>query len=233
MNFIIYITYYDEHSYQRAMTNFGKYLWAKLVKLSDHNNLYLENEMYLNVLETRKEEWINCDFVGALSYKIFDKIGYFDIPSIISQNVDKDIITFYAPIEYRKKLLFQAMYCHPLFENIWTSLLALNGFRISTILSEDIDVFFCNYWVATPKWMKKYMEFQCIMKKTIEDNLGLQQLMMLDSQYYSKPHSLDLFGVPYYPYHPFVFERLICFFAYIHKLNIYIRETRLNPMFSN
>ena len=95
MNFIIYITYHDEASYQKALSYFKDQSWARLIQLPNQNNIYLENELYLTILNTRKDEWAHCDFVGAISYQTYEKIGHFDIP--LSQHADKDLIAFYTP----------------------------------------------------------------------------------------------------------------------------------------
>ena len=217
---IIYVMYHDEESYNTAKM-FQKYEWARFQKLG--NSIFFENAFF-PILKTKQGEWESKQYVGLVSYNIVKKqnLKRFPLRTIIDSAGDADVITFFGYA--RQDLLSQATFMHPKFLDIWLNLLLKLGYKMEDILSNRIPMFPCNCWMAKPDWMKRYVDFAVQAMELLEKDEGLRTLCYNDSGYrsnLSKGKLIEISGKPYYTYHPFIMERLPCFFFWVEGANIY------------
>lgn len=220
MNIVIYVLCYDEQSRSVAETSYGKYPWARVKMIP--SSPYLENVLFFQLLDQCRNEWEGSDYVGCVSYRAFTKMRRrTDVAAIVQAHAGADVVTFNHVGKFVPgQLLKQAQTSHRHFTPVWTQLLHALGYEQKDYLSNDIRPFFCNYWAATPKWMDKYIAFSKQVKTVLDTFQPIQALLWSDSGYKGnipKERLLEIFGKSYYPLHPFVFERLPCFFFWVNK----------------
>jgi hypothetical protein len=78
-------------------------------------------------------------------------------------------------------------------------------------------VFYFNHFVATPAVYERYVAEMLAPAMAVMDHMPE---LMQDSRY---PHPLPAplqarFGIPHYPFHPFLCERFFSYFAHLHRL---------------
>ena len=217
---LIYILYHNQESYNMA-TQFSKFKWAKLRKI--YSTKYFESIVFL-YLDKNRDEWINKKFVGFLTYNSYKKTILFDIEYLVKEYSNYDLIPFNN--YYERSLLIQAESVHPSFINIWEQLLLLLNYDINDILSLKMPLFFNNYWMVKPFWLSKYIDFYKNILYIMENNNNIKYLLYKNSKYKGKlleyPSILiKMCGRPYYTFHPFIIERLPCFFFWVHNAKIY------------
>lgn len=219
MNICIFILCFDDFTLNQAKIMFGFKKWAKIICIP--TNKYLENFMYEKWFLENKDLWINYDYVGTLSWKAYKKINIDKIDFIenkIKNEPRPDVIPFYY-LNY--KLVDSANEAHPKFKKIWVNWLNKLGFNEKVSTDDSIPSFYCNYWMAKPEWLLKYIEFFNCAKTILENEKTLQDDVNSNSMYLvgniSTTKCMEIFGNPYYTYHCFLFERLPCFFFWINN----------------
>ena len=208
MKVVVYVLCYDDASEAQALQRF-QYPWAHVIRVGQSK--YMEGQMYLSILEDRAEEWEDADFVGTLSWRAPDKIDIPDFDQLCPRMQGADVIGL---LPLPQTLLEQACYRHPRFMEVWHPLLTELGYTEEDITSDAIPAFMCNYWLATPAWMKRYCEFYKRAVHVLETHKGLQGALWSYPGYgthLSLEKRMQIYGTPYIPYHPFVQERLPCF----------------------
>lgn len=225
IRYLIYILYFNQNSFEEAFKKYGNKSWAKLMYIP--TTKYLENYFYLNV---DKSDWKNYEYIGTLSWKAHEK-------TFIPENFDE-------ALEDAKKNNFDFIYLkyntkhthmfdnlrerHYFFAPIWTGILKTLGFDAQYTLSENIREFCCNYWIATPEVIEKYAIFLEQVQVVMETNENIKKLLELNSNYEKRPSEnyLKITGKRFYMYHPFILERMPCFYIYHEKIKS-IPMTRL------
>jgi hypothetical protein len=195
-NVIIYILCYNEETLKQAK-NYPFY-WAKPVLIKKQSILF-ENEFYPQLLEL-KDEWIDCEMVGTLSYKADKKININDVNDSIINRKYKQYHHFYKS---KKKLRTENNPQHIHMDKIINTI--LDKWKIN-----DPPCSYCNYWMCTPKLMIQFILWQTHYAipyvKTIPrcyDNANYESNTSL-----SKEKLIQLWDKPYYPYLPFILERI-------------------------
>jgi hypothetical protein len=72
--------------------------------------------------------------------------------------------------------------------------------------------------------MKRYIEFVMKAMHIMETDVDMKKLLYTDSGYrsnLSKGQLMKISGHPYYTHHPFVLERLSCFFFWVNDAKVY------------
>jgi hypothetical protein len=220
MRIRLYILCYHEESQKKANEEYGNYEWAKVLFIE--TTPYLENIMYSNWLLENKNDWKDFDYVGTISWSASEKIGKINMNQIITrlEREDPDIYAFWY---YSCNMVLHANYWHPKFSSLWYRLLFYKKLSYFDILNSDIKAFFGNYWMCKPSWMEAYIEFFKDCKTILENQTDLQEDLWSDTGYkgkLSKEKLLEIYGKPYYPYHPFLLERLPCFFFWWKKAKL-------------
>lgn len=220
---IAYVLYHDDKS-EKIANRFKKYNWAKLYKLG--RDKYFESAFW-PTLQKREIEWFDKQYVGLISYSIMTKqhIWYFDMKRVLYEAKGADVIAFYKLSE--QGLIKQSRY-HKGFAKMWPVLLGKMGYSNTVSMSSKIPFFPCNCWMAKPEWMRKFLKFAKQVRFLMENDEEVRKLSYLNCHYPGKMSKADLIkasGKPYYTCHPFIMERLPCFFfwimgAKIHGTNI-------------
>lgn len=216
MKLIIYVLCYDDASEEAAHASFKDHAWATVVRLPDDPVLgkYMEGASFLSTLKERRHEWEGVDFVGTLSWKAPEKMY---IPADLADHLHKvaafaDVVAFMPSTE---ALVHQGMVCHPRFLEVWIPVLQEMGYTVSDAVNSNLCAFFCNYWVATPEWMSRFIDFYTRVTQAMETLPSVQDAVWSDAGYathLSKERCMHIYGRPYIPYHPFIGERLPSFF---------------------
>lgn len=215
--YLNYIISYNDYTFNSATATFRNYKWARVVNIE--TTKYLENVMYDSWLLDNKDEWINYDYVGSMSWKANTKINLPDLDNnsvqdrIITEN--PDVVAFY---HFNCNLVAHATYWHTnSFINVWRKLLQEVGISESKYLDSNIIPFFGNYWMAKPNVMIDYINFFQKIKDVMENCKELYNEMMANSRYHnyvSTDRLMQIFDRPYYPVYIFVLERLPCVYFY-------------------
>lgn len=221
MKILIYVLYYDSTSFDYVSKNYNHMRYA-LKPIPLHSTKYLENILYLEYLPTHSSEWESHDYVGSLSYRFNQKLNTGTIHRFLKSTCTSDVVYF---LDYgiRKNVINRAEMSHPGFRNAWILLLTKAGFDKKDILNDNIPFLACNYWVAKPEWMERYIQFQQKLVKIIADDPILQQKLDINAHYHGKitrTRLMMIFNRPYYTLHPFIFERLPGFFFNYYKASI-------------
>lgn len=226
MQIIIYVLCFNDASEIKARRDFGGYSWARPLRIE--TTLWLEGIMYGSWLMAHEAEWASCDFVGTIAYSIFSKIPLFSLGALHDKIKKSDIFAFYK----RSENLISTVTI-PHFRALWVDMLSRLGFTEAEALDPTVEPFYCNYWIARPAIMREYCDFYRRAQGALAAS-ALQSELWSDSGYSNSKYSnadwcQRAFGVPYYPHHVFLMERLPCFFA--HKR--YRVETVPNILKSN
>jgi hypothetical protein len=212
--------YHDRRSEQLAAF-FKRYPWAHFHKLG--KSIYFEAAFW-PVLLMREHEWADKNYVGFASYSLVRKqsLTTFPMASIIQSAHGADVVTFYKFSDVG--MITHAMQYHTHFEEVWLALLSKMGYAKHDILSVDIPFYPCNCWMAKPEWMKKFLMFAQKAVYIMENDPLVRRLCFQNSNHTSnltKKQLIEISGKPYYTYHPFITERLPCFFFWIEKAKVY------------
>ena len=226
---LIYVIYHDDESLKTASI-FLKYKWARLIKIE--STKYFEGIIFI-YLDNNRDEWINKKFVGFLTYNSYKKINIFDIEQLANKYSSYDVISLNN--YFNEPLLIHTEKYHPNFINIWEQILLLLGYKINDILSLEIPYYYNNYWMAKSEWINKYIIFYKKVIDIMENNILIRNMLYQNSKYDGKllkhPEILiKICGRPYYTYHPFIFERLVCFFFWVEKATLYQTNIYIDPI---
>lgn len=220
MRVVVYVLAYDEESTREAHARFGGYDWARVVTLPDDPvaNKYMEGAAFLSVLPARRAEWQDADFVGTLSWKAHQKIcipGHFD--KLCAEMRHADVLALLPSTEH---MLMQAVRCHPRFLEVWVPLLEKMGYAAKDVVSIKIPSLYCNYWLAKPAWMDKFLSFYARAVHLLETDEELQE-PVCDSACYTTAlppeRVMKIYGKAQVTYHPFINERLVCAFCHLEQ----------------
>lgn len=206
---LIYVICYDDASEIIANTNFKHFEWARIYRIPEEvQNHLFEGVMYQSELMKLYDEWKDKDYVGTISYKTLQKISLYSLKQGVGEVMtgSYDFIPFFTG--YRTFLD-----CHD------NNNLAKEFETIKNTLFEIVEDYvplysFANYWVTRPRTMLMYIEF---FNNRLLPNLDKCEHIWEDAKYYTGSISdkklLELTKrVPYYPFHPFLAERVVSLF---------------------
>lgn len=213
---------FDDASEAAACQEFAQYDWATVTRLPEDPDLnkYMEGAAYLRTLRDNRSKWQDADLVGTLSYNAASKIDVSLLRMMCKEKQGADVVALLPSTE---PLLLNSLQGHPRFLEVWVPLLLHLGYAASDVVHSHMPAFFCNYWLATPAWMDKFLVFYSSVRDALEDLPNIQEALWSDSGYrrtLSAEKCEQLYGRPYFPYHPFVCERLACFFFWSEKATV-------------
>lgn len=217
MRVVVYVLAYDAASEAEARARFGSCEWARVVRLPDESphTKYMEGAAFLSVLPARRDEWKDADFVGTLSWKAHQKIGVPDFAELCAEVRHADVVALLPSTEHA---LMQAVRCHPRFLEVWVPLLQKMGYAAKDVVSIRLPSMYCNYWLAKPAWMDRFLSFYARAVHLLETDEELQEPVW-DSACYNTalpPERVrQIYGKAHVTYHPFVGERLISAFCHL------------------
>jgi hypothetical protein len=208
-NVIIYVLCYSEEKYKLALDIYKDYKWAKPI-IMKYQDFSYENAFWKQLLEI-KDEWINCDMVGTISWKAYKKVNINTINNIIMNNkyVGNNYVHFFNTD--KPVLQSNTWRMHPFFKEIWTFL--LKKFKINDFIDSR-----CNYWMCTPEKMVGFINWYINILPTVLEHPSI--LKNANYKGLRQNELIKLWGKPYYPHLPFILERF-------HKAYF------VNPIFQN
>ncbi len=186
---------------------------------------FFESEAFRMI---RPEDLPQVDNIGFLTPKplraVMNRMDL-DIYLDFGRNPIKNIIKLYNP----NVNLNQAVAWHgTVFGELWDWLTSSMGFPVGSYKYEDVSVFYKNAWIARREFVVEFLKFVKpafeIVERAPEEWRG---------KWFSNAHyggsllgkgCMEKFGTPHYPFHPFIFERLICFFTYLWERGLWKRE---------
>jgi len=195
LNIRIYVLCHTQERFTQAQTIYKAYTWAIPI-LMKYQNVTFENAFWKQLLEI-KEEWQMCDMVGTLSYSAYKKINIAKMDRILHDRTQWSC-GYYNFYDTNIPL-----------SNEWhPNMLEIVDDVCASISMKKPSLAYCNYWMCTPS---KMMQFIPWVLYTLIPAVMAHPLSMKDSTYPFRRNDTDLMnvcGVPYYPYVPFVIERL-------------------------
>lgn len=217
--YVIYVLAPTEEDLEKARENFKDFPWA--VPIMIPTTFYLEGVMYTHILHRRRKEWEHADYVGTISHSAPGKLHDISAVYRTMRAGSKEGAQVTAFLHRGDSLVATAEKWHPGFLRIWAGSLRYLGFPMEQILNEEIPSFYCNYWAATPPVMKEYIQFFRTYVHTLDTLPIISDEVWNDASYSGRgldiagipsDHCMKIWGVPQYPFHPFILERLPCFF---------------------
>ena len=233
---VVYVVCHDEESRQEAEAVWAAFPWATVTVLPDTpaTSKYMEGAAFLTVLPERRHEWQDADYVGVLSWRALEKIR---VPPDFLDSLEEqhdanaDVVALLPATE---PLLAGALNSHARFLEVWVLLMTKLGFSLVESVSSPPLAFLCNYWLARPAWMDVYLPFYARMAHVLDTDSdeSLQDALCSNSGYPTSlsPEQLErIYGTPHMQYHPFIGERVPCFFFW--KMNARIATMPVGKWF--
>ena len=200
----IYILCYNQEKLEMAVKRYENYYWAYPI-LMKYQDFTFENAFWKQLLEI-KDEWINCEMVGTLSWKSFQKINLDKINAdLINKKYENEY--FYPFYNTNRFVKLNDHSTHPHFDEIWNYLLTEFDYN------DCIEVNY-NYWICKPFHMLKFIEWfhNLALPKLLTHPLSMTNANYIEGTM-NEEELLKLTGYPYYPIAPFLLERFNpCFF---------------------
>lgn len=206
----LYILCHNEQRFTEAQAAFSGYSWAVPIRMK-YQNCTFENAFWKQLLEI-KDEWINCEMVGALSSIAHTKVDLRDIDRIIHTPALWDS-GYYHFTSNEKPIINE----HPHLLTIVGDVCASLNLQIPTLS-------WCNYWMCAPALMERFINWY---EESLLPTVMAHPLAMTDANYgrgkLTKEELIVLCGTPHYPHIPFVIERMNkAFFANITTEDSYV-----------
>lgn len=223
---ILYIVYHDEEAKKKA-EKYEKEPWARLLYIP--STKYLESMAY-KILKDREEEWKDKQFVGVIKYSFEEKTSTFDFVGLC-ETMGADVLAFvggesHSPDTQGVSMIKTARRCHQYFPTIWAHILVTRlGLDENQVFSDDIPAFYSNFWIARVGLFREYLRIYTIVYDIMENDELIKSILYQNASYFQHIDTEKLtkiMGVPYYPYHPFIMERLPCLVFWLLKANIKI-----------
>lgn len=219
-----YQIYFKEEQKNRCETEYIPY---------DNNdcNYFFESQVIKNLIESgaHKEE----KYFAVLSYKLREKIAiakndWKSIPNIANHSVnsfspkafeielrlkDPDILSYqrhqsHDPITFADKF-------HPYFSRYFAEIMAKIGYDWKPTRFEN--VFYCNYFAAKSEIYERFVKE--MLAPAMSVMLEMPELTGNSKYPRELPeHLKQKWGIDHYPYHAFICERMMSYFAWLHNL---------------
>ena len=208
----IFVLAYDAASFERAKS--FKYWWAVpllLPKEARVKNPIFENIIYRNyesILLPHISDLGPSDFIGTISHKAFQKINVPKLDEFLNKFVQHHSPFNFVHFAVHDKKLSNV---HPHFLHLWRDCMEP---LVGAAHHHHESLY--NYWMARREQFEEYCAFFKLAADSQNDySIVKHEYSMEDSKYGGSvgmsltPNQLeDLVGLPHYPHHPFVLERL-------------------------
>lgn len=195
---------------------------------------FFENSVIRNLIELGAHR--GHDYFGVVSHKLREKItitkhGWAKIKNIanvsdlpfspqlfqtILLQKRPDTMSFqrhipHDPISFADKF-------HPNFSKYFAEIMHKTGYKWTPISFEN--VFYCNFFVAKNEIYERYVTE--MLAPAMDIMLEMPELFQNSNYPHALPEELKIkFNIQYYPYHPFLCERMYSYFVHIHKLKVW------------
>lgn len=185
-----------------------------------------------------KDKWELYDYIGTISWKAHIKFtkafgfGMFNLSDVISSAPDNvDVIALVGQRDAKfDNMLNESTRNHKRFDEIWIGLLqAFNRFTPEQISTHGMIPFYCNYWIAKPQYVARFIPFMKEAHGYLTNLSSIQDALWSNPKYIGNKHVAKVvFGRKYYAYHPFILERLSPFFFNMENRSIYVYKQFVN-----
>jgi hypothetical protein len=196
-----------------------------IIPLKLNQTEYFESEAFRMITPEMIPD--DVDQIGCITpnvfckKKLFKKQTHDTLDKLLNVNVDKGFF----------KILPRDHKC----DNHFFSNHGENARRLWLWMLEQLDLkwalnkyngFYCNCWITTKDTFLDYLAF---IKRVfiLFDNApqDIKDILLTDPNYNGKLIGTGvlekMFDKPYYPWQPFIFERIVCLFAYINESSRY------------
>jgi hypothetical protein len=200
--------------------------------LNDACTVYFENSVIRLLVDARAHH--DTDYFGVVSHQLRSKLLYTKdawaaggaIANISTQAFTVDAFNDAVSTRLPDAMSFQthvphdpitlADLFHPHLSRHFQNIMKAIGYDWTPTTFEH--VFYFNYFVAKPTIYERYVTE---MLAPAMDVMAHMPELMTNSNYpYPLPEPLRMrFGIPFYPYHPFLCERFFSYFAHLHRLD--------------
>lgn len=222
-NAMLYVVCHDNYSKGYAMLHYGELPFVRLHKIP--TTQYFESHMYIESIPSLQDEWEAKDYVGTITWRAKQKMILPDFGAELSKakRTDSDVIVFMQPkCPKQQNMINWAQNCHRHFEYLWCIFCEQLGYTPEQYRSTEFPAFYCNYWMAKPEWMTKYVAhvqkaYDILESFDTEDGLFQKRLNSNSGFFCKVPRP----GIPYVTYHCFLMERLPCLFFWAQGAKIH------------
>lgn len=206
--------YYDDNSLKNCF-NSSFVTKVKNEKLTP----FFENSIILN--EVPKME---AQYIGVFSHAFSQKIirAKHMSPEYLSTKLDKDIVSFFENKNTRNVFTLAESY-HKDITKIFEAVCEKIGYDPVLMKMKTKRVVYQNHFIARKEVYLHYIDevLRPAMELMEDKNSGVHHILWSDSRYHKKKklsaYLEKQLGVPYYPYHTFVCERLLSLFLQKHN----------------
>jgi hypothetical protein len=210
---IIYVLCFDTTTYEKSLQIYATYSWAKpiIIKYQDYT---FENAFWKQMLEI-SDEWEKCDMVGTISHKAHTKINIGLVDNIITNKLYLPNNYYYWFYQSTDTLFNDTTIAVNTPDNEKCKIL-INYMSENLNNTTDCTISFCNYWMTTPMLMKHFINWHInvCLPLLLNHPLCFDKYTYTPSTALSEERLIQLWGKPYYPMIPFVFERINSIFFY-------------------
>jgi hypothetical protein len=229
---IIYVLCYDDESEKKAHEDFDEFDWARIYRIPEEvQNHLFEGVMYQSELMKVYDEWKDKKYVGTCAYNMFKKINenfvwrinnsVFKILDRIETSDSYDFVGF-LPVD--RINVWDHHYMRPILNDLinrYAKITNQFGITYPPIIKNYYPF---NYWMATPRKMLEYINY---FNTKWLPALERHPLVWNSAEYNGKLSGERLLYLTrgrcnYYPYHPFVNERLPSLYFERTKANMFI-----------
>lgn len=230
---VVFVLCHNDETLNIAGTNFASYSWARPHRIP--TTYIMESIFYTNLLPSLMDTIVTPEtrWVGTLSWKAHEKTNMNIVNEMLTnsslQKSEYDVLGFFVTDE-DKPMSYQIQRVHPGLMEAMEYILLSVGETAEDIkcLYADPSVFkafYANYMVVRPSWMRRYLKWLYRVIIFMNVDARAQKMIWADSTYNpasigSKHCSQDIYNRPYYPFHPFIGERLAPYFFHTRKANI-------------
>lgn len=193
--------------------------------------VFFENDVMRKLVEDGKH--LGVEYFGVVSHKLKEKLGFTmkekwrHLPNIANHSTNEftpelfeaelrkgkpDVMSFQRHMPHDP--IKQADRFHPEFSSYWAYIMHQIGYKWEPTHFQD--VFYCNYFVAKPEIYEKFVKEMLAPAMDVMKNMPE---LMGNSRYAQVlPAVLQAkFGITWYPYHPFICERMFSYFVHLHQ----------------
>lgn len=163
----------------------------------------------------------DADYIGLITPSIFRKVPSLTIETLFTQKPDPfaklslwlpDALCDSIAVKYHGQM-YMVIY-------LWL----LEQLNIPMTIVNKYTAFYCNMWITKRPIFLEYLSLAKQAIKCLDSPPPhIQYALKTDSLYPGRLIGTGIlekrFGKPYYPWQPFIMERLICAFAYLKETN--------------
>jgi hypothetical protein len=215
----LYVVCHDDESHRKAVILQAQEPSVRRI-LRVAPSPFFESSAF-NQLAELEGEWCQSQFVGILPYSFRAKsppwIEQWTVSELVTQR--RDDVDVIGLLSFTSgDMLTHALKWHGAqFCRAWKNLIetTLGASAAAYACTAHLPLFFSNAWVARQGAFREYLHYALRCMQAIESCGSLQSALNQDALYkggLSRDQLQAIFGKPHYCLHPFVFERLPCFF---------------------